>query len=147
MKTNPNWRYSDGGRDKYFKGLTGDCVIRAISIVGGYNYKAVYDDLFNIQQELKIKNPSPRNGVSKKAYHKYLIDRGWSWTPTMFIGSGCKVHVRSWELPKGKHILRLSRHLTSLIDGIIHDTFDPSRNGSRCVYGYYTPPRVAYIEK
>jgi hypothetical protein len=24
-----------------------------------------------------------------------------------------------------------------VIDGVIHDTFDPSRGGTRCVYGYW----------
>jgi hypothetical protein len=27
---------------------------------------------------------------------------------------------------------------TAVIDGIIHDTYDPSRNGTRCVYAYFT---------
>ena len=37
----------------------------------------------------------------------------------------------------GRIIVRLSKHYTCLIDGIIHDTHDPSRNGTRCVYGYW----------
>jgi len=32
----------------------------------------------------------------------------------------------------------LSRHLTTVIDGVIYDTYDPSREGTRCVYGYYS---------
>lgn len=28
-------------------------------------------------------------------------------------------------------------HYTAVIDGIIHDTHDCSRDGSRCVYGYW----------
>jgi len=56
----------------------------------------------------------------------------------MGIGTGCKVHLREEELPKGKIIASVSKHLTTVIDGIIHDTHDPQRNGTRCVYGYYT---------
>jgi hypothetical protein len=26
----------------------------------------------------------------------------------------------------------------AVIDGVIHDTYDPSRDGKRCVYGYFT---------
>ena len=55
----------------------------------------------------------------------------------MQIGSGCKVHLRSDELPGGRLIVRTSRHLVAVIDGEIHDTYDPSREGTRCVYGYY----------
>lgn len=62
---------------------------------------------------------------------------GWVWTPTMFIGSGCKVHLRGDELPAGRLIVSVSKHLVAVIDGVIHDTYDCSRNGTRCVYGYY----------
>ncbi len=29
------------------------------------------------------------------------------------------------------------RHYTAVIDGVINDTHDPSREGTRCVYGYW----------
>jgi hypothetical protein len=56
----------------------------------------------------------------------------------MEIGKGCKVHLRADELPKGKIICSVSRHLVAVIDGVINDTHDCSRDGNRCVYGYYT---------
>lgn len=31
-----------------------------------------------------------------------------------------------------------SKHITAVIGGIIHDTYDHSRGESRCVYGYFT---------
>lgn len=81
------------------------------------------------------------NGVYKQVYKPYLAELGFSWTPTMAIGSGTQVHVRRGELPtSGRHILNLSRHLSVLIDGKIHDVFDPSRNGTRAVYGYWSAP-------
>jgi hypothetical protein len=55
----------------------------------------------------------------------------------MLIGSGCKVHLRPDELPKDTIIVRLSKHLSTVVNGVIQDTFDPSRNGTRCVYGYF----------
>jgi hypothetical protein len=33
--------------------------------------------------------------------------------------------------------VRVSKHLSAVIDGVIQDTHNPSRGGSRCVYGYY----------
>jgi len=56
----------------------------------------------------------------------------------MKVGQGCRVHLRQDELPKGNIIVRVSKHITTVIDGVIHDTFDPSRDGTRCVYGYYS---------
>lgn len=129
METQKN----DGGRSKAgYVGSAGDCVVRAIAIVSGKDYQSVYDDLF------RLSGKSPRQGVSKKIYHRYLLSIGFRWTPCMFIGSGCKVHLKKQELPDGKIICRLSKHLAAVIDGVIHDTFDPSRNGTRCVYGFYS---------
>jgi hypothetical protein len=55
----------------------------------------------------------------------------------MKIGAGCQVHLRSDELPNGILIVKVSKHLTAIVDGVIQDTHDPSRGGTRCVYGYY----------
>jgi hypothetical protein len=63
---------------------------------------------------------------------------GFKWTATMHIGSGCKVHLKSNELPKGRLICNLSKHYTAVIDGVVHDIYAPSRNGTRCVYGYWS---------
>jgi hypothetical protein len=55
----------------------------------------------------------------------------------MSIGSGCQAHLRAKELPAGRLIVRLSKRVAAVIDGVIHNTHDPSRRGTRCVYGYY----------
>ena len=58
----------------------------------------------------------------------------------MAIGSGCTVHLRADELPPGRLIVGVSRHTTAVINGVVHDTHDPTRGGTRCVYGYWSPP-------
>jgi hypothetical protein len=140
MKT---FKYNDGGRkDAGYKGDAGDCVVRSIAIVTGKPYKEVYDAL-NILAETertgkkKKTKSNSRTGVFRVTYEKYLKSLGYTWIPTMGIGTGCRVHVRSDELPKGRLILRVSEHITTMIDGVIHDTYDCSRNGTRCVYGYF----------
>jgi hypothetical protein len=62
----------------------------------------------------------------------------WRWVPTMQFGSVCKVYLREDELPSGRLVINVSKHTTAVIDGVIHDTHDPSRNGTRCVNGYFT---------
>jgi hypothetical protein len=47
------------------------------------------------------------------------------------------VHLKESELPSGRIIVAVSKHLTAVINGEIHDTYDCSREGTRCVYGYY----------
>ena len=57
----------------------------------------------------------------------------------MAIGSGCRVHLRAEELPAGRLIARVSKHFVTVVDGICYDTSDPTRGGTRCVYGYFSP--------
>lgn len=169
--------YDDGGRAAAgFKGNTGDCVTRSIAIATGLPYREVYDLVNAVAKEspkhkLLVRRGKPRyqsrssarNGVLKTDIRKVMQRLGWRWVPTMQIGSGCKVHLCADELPKGRLIVSVSKHLTAVIDGVIHDTHDPQReiavftpdNGRelkpgekrnvngiytiqrRCVYGYY----------
>lgn len=141
------WKENDGGREAAgFKGKTGDCVTRAIAIATGLPYREVYDELHarakaKAKRARKKKHGSPRNGVHRNVYEPYLTELGWTWTPTMQVGRGCKVHLRADELPEGTLIVNCSRHVVAVIDGVAHDTHDPTRDGSRCVYGYYQPPQ------
>ena len=70
-------------------------------------------------------------------FKRYMAALGFTWVPTMQIGSGCRVHLRTSDLPKGRIIVRVTRHLAAVIDGVLHDTHDCSRGGTRCVYGYW----------
>lgn len=137
------WVYDDGGRaDAGYRGHANDCVTRAVAIATGIEYALIYADLNAEAQRERPRNgrrrSSARSGVHKPTTRRYLADIGWEWHPTMQVGSGCRVHLRADELPPGRLVVQLSRHLTAVIDGVIHDTHDPSRDGTRCVYGYWS---------
>ena len=138
--------YSDGGRSKYFKAEhVGDCCVRAICNATGMDYKEVYDALNRLAKtertgKRKKKVSNAREGVYKKTADKYLKSLGWKWKPTMGIGTGCTVHVKADELPSGNLVLNLSRHFTCVKDGVLYDTYDCSKDGTRCVYGYWYKP-------
>jgi hypothetical protein len=143
--------YSDGGRAASgYKRAARDCVARSIAIATGLTYQSVYERLAESTGSQRAtsrsgKRPaSASNGIhtKRKWFKDYMASLGWVWTPTMAIGSGCKVHLRSGELPTGRLIVRVSRHYTAVIDGVIHDTHDPQRGGSRCVYGYWSRPAI-----
>ena len=140
------WHSHDGGRNAAgYQGTTGDCVTRAIAIAAELPYQTVYD-LVNghaaterITRRRKRRGKSTaRTGVYKPTTRRIMTALGWTWHPTMHIGSGCTVHLREGELPMGRLIVAVSKHLTAVVDGIIYDTHDPSREGTRCVYGYWT---------
>jgi len=133
--------YNDGGRAAAgYKGRAGDCVVRAIAIATQKPYQEVYDAINALaltERARTGRRSSARSGVSRTMYERYLRDLGWEWVATMQLSSGCRVHLRRDELPKGRLVVRLSRHLTAVIDGVIHDIYNPDRRGSRCVYGYF----------
>ena len=58
----------------------------------------------------------------------------------MSIGSGTKVHLRADELPSGRLLVKVSSHMTAVIDGVIHDTFDCGKGGRKHVKGYWSAP-------
>lgn len=137
--------YNDGGRaDAGFKGVAGDCCCRAFAIATQKPYKEVYDLINAIGKENETKKnrkgsgkSTARNGVYKSDAKKVAEALGMEWVPTMSIGQGCKTHLKAEELPKGRIVCNVSRHYVAVIDGVINDTFDCSRGGSRCVYGYW----------
>jgi hypothetical protein len=140
-RRNLELKINDGGRAAAgYKRQAGDCVVRSIAIATGIPYQKVYDDLFKANQEFRntSRTKLARSGTHREVLNKYLKKLGWKWTPTMFVGQGCKVHLKKEELPMGTLIVSCSKHLTVVIDGVLNDVFDCSRNGTRCVYGYWT---------
>jgi hypothetical protein len=155
--------YDDGGRSESgFKGSAGDCVCRAIAIAAQIPYNEAYEALASGSAGERITKHNRKRGrvksarmgilVGRKWFKEYMGKLGWKWTPTMGIGTGCKVHLHDGELPMGRLIVSVSKHYTTVIDGVIHDTHDPQREATvvpengidapriarRCVYGYWS---------
>jgi hypothetical protein len=141
------FQFNDGGRaEAGYKGFTSDCVCRAIAIATQKPYKEVYNLINEFAKTEKItkskrSRSSARTGVRKETVRKIMEHLGWEWIPTMQIGQGCNVHLSDGELPMGRLVVTVSGHETAVIDGVINDTYDCSRDGKRCVYGYYKDTR------
>jgi len=137
------FQFHDGGRAKAgYMGNTGDCGVRAVAIAAEMDYVEVYKMVITYSKRERITKKKrrvshPRTGIWAPTYWKILADLGFQWTPTMGIGTGCQVHVKPDELPGGRLVLALSRHYTAFIDGVLHDTYNCAREGTRCVYGYW----------
>lgn len=145
--------YNDGGRaEAGYIGDTRDCVCRAIAIAAQRPYKEVYDLINKYAKNERITKRNPkrsnaRTGRRKETAQKILEHYGFTWVATMHIGQGCTVHLRENELPKGRIVCNLSGHFAAVIDGVLHDTYDCTRDGSRCVYGYYINTDAARDEQ
>lgn len=138
--------YDDGGRAAAgYRGTTGDCVTRAYAIATGTPYAEAYA----LVAEAQAAQGKARTGrtfrAGRKVIDELLAARGFVWTPTMQIGAGCTVHLNSevYEHAYGglvygpPLIVRCSAHVVAVVNGQIRDTYDPSRDGTRCVYGYW----------
>lgn len=150
------WIYDDGGRKRAgFRGeAPGDCVTRAIAIVTERPYRDVYREVntmaTTVERHVRSRKTalavatgrgsSARLGVLKPTTHALMALNLMEWVPTMGIGTGCRVHLRAEELPAGRIICAVSKHVVAVIDGIVYDTHDSTRNGTRCVYGYWRFP-------
>lgn len=141
------FQFNDGGRASEgfrHKKHCGDCVCRAIAIATQRPYSEIYDLILHYAEfertgKRKRKISDPENGVGRYTHSRIMSLLGWEWVPTMGIGTGCKVHLCAEELPAGRIVVNVSHHFTAVVDGVINDTYDPSRGGTRCVYGYYRP--------
>ena len=137
----------DGGRVAAgFQGTAGDCVTRAIAIATEMPYTLIYDRLAegNATQRRSKHGKyggirSAANGIytSRKWFKDYMIELGFVWVPTMGFGTVCKVHLRADELPMGKLVVSVSNRMCAVVDRVLYDDHDCSRDGTRCVYGYY----------
>ena len=123
--------YNDGGRaDAGFRGKTGDCAVRAMSIALELPYADVYRELAQANKDAGRKK-SVRRGVMKKVYSKVLSKYGWEWhSAPKFDGRKARYN----DLPNGRLIARMSKHFAAVIDGELHDSWD-SRH--KIVYGYW----------
>lgn len=138
------WRYDDGGRAAAgFQGKAGDCVARAIAIATGKPYREVYATLAagNATQRAGKRGKrsrSARDGVDTRRawFGRLMASLGFQWIPTMAIGSGCTTHMAVGEVPDNC-IANVSKHIVAVVDGVVRDTHDPTRGGTRCVYGWW----------
>ena len=125
---------NDGGRKIAFPNAdnrAGDCVIRAISIATGNDYKKVWNDLFSISLQTGNFPNADSTCVA------YLEQQGWE---RIKFGKQM-VRLTSNKIPKDKTIICHTRgHWVAMIDGTIFDKWDSrtnSRGDSNRVFSYY----------
>lgn len=131
------WVYDDGGRAASGReGEADDDVARSLAI----STNTPYDTVYRAVAEMYRNSGGPRTARQRipARIWKPWLNEWFGWTPLVTVGSGIHVHVADGELPAtGRYILRLSSHLSSLIDGKIRDAWDPGRDGTRAVYGWW----------
>lgn len=126
------WVYDDGGRAAAgFKGLSGDCAVRAMSIACQVPY---IDARALIKRSAKLGlagNAAISRGVYVVDFSFALETLGWKWQKAPIL-HGRK--AKAANLPPGRFIARMANHYAAVIDGVVYDQWDSSR---KMVYGYW----------
>jgi hypothetical protein len=156
------WVKDDGGRRTSGiaraagrKNEVGDCVTRAIAIASGKPYREVHDALTlatlrhvyaggdggywskHDRRRGGVRAFDPDHGCSDGVYGPYLKSLGWK-----YVSPKGQVRLRADELPRGRLIVSISRHLVAVIDHVIYDTHDCGGAGRVRVKGYWTAPKA-----
>jgi hypothetical protein len=127
--------YDDGGRAAAgFDRRTGDCVCRAIAIATGKPYREVYDGL-NALCALYGGNQRRGRTYAESGVPQHITDLYLGGLQWRFVSTN-KERMRRMDMPAGRLIVRVSKHLFALIDNVVHDNGEHWR-GLRPVHGYY----------
>ena len=100
----------------------------------------IYPDEARVRRKGGIYAFSADHAIAREAYGPYLERLGWKYTSTKELPRGKGIHLCADELPGGRLIVSLPRHLTAVIDGVIHDTIDCSEEGRRRIRGFWAEP-------
>lgn len=112
---------------------TGDCVVRAICNATGKQWHEVYEELCAIGYDL-CDMPN-----QKRVYEKYLDNIGWKKYPMPRKKDGRRYTLAEFADTNGHitSIVSVAKHLTALVDGELHDTWNC---GHKCVGNFYSHP-------
>jgi hypothetical protein len=139
------WEYDDGGRRAAgYKGNTGDCVTRAITIAAGGDYRPTYEEITDRKRRYEQQCPgstgrviTARWGAPWEVVQKLATELGGTWhspTPDGAIPT------------TGRVIVAQDKHVFAVVNGIVRDTFNattkqrPGERRSLACIGYWTFP-------
>lgn len=118
----------DNAHPKHKK--TDDCVVRALALAEGKRWIEVYEELCALGREM-FEMPN-----MKAVYERYLLERGWIKMPMPKKWDNTRFTIKEWadENPNRVMVIRVAKHLTTVIHGDLHDTWNCGR---KCVGNYY----------
>lgn len=123
-----------GGRENYFptklkKDLAGDCIMRAIAIATGIDYKVVWVGMFELGSEI---GRMPNSWVTMDLY---LDSLGWKKCKPFRKSNGRKYKLKDVPIsPDQTYLIRTSKHLTAVVNGELRDVWNC---GAWCANSYY----------
>lgn len=122
------YEYDDGGRaGAGYKGKTGDCGIRAVSIFSGAPYKDVYLAARNLCKCEKVrkrkKASSPRGGLQRDTMDA-LVRQFVPTAERVSFGVGEKPTLSECANRYGRFIGSVTKHFVAVADYTVRDIWD-----------------------
>lgn len=128
------YQYHDGGRaDAGYKGSTGDCVVRAISIITGTPYKVVYKDMAAAMKAEGYRNSGAGSNATRGIKRTRGMRKGRDVQNAVKADYGLvRVKLPAGPRPTyseayeryGDCIVGTVKHVSAIVDGIVFDTSD-----------------------
>lgn len=122
---------NDGGRAASKHDEINDCACRAIAIATERPYHEIWAAF---KELLDAEGPKRASGVSEKVQNEVLTSLGWEWV------HATGKRLQEGDLPMGRLVVCIHGHSVAVINGVIHDTYNPARRGGGgppFVRGYY----------
>jgi len=132
-----DYRFDDGGRAAAgYRGRTGDCVVRAIAICAGEDYRAVYMTMADYMKrngyaasgnahatrERNRKAPRRRGQLgARRVQDRVLEAYGFR---RVRLPAGERPTLTGAHHRYGDCIAGTTRHMAAIVDGALRDTFD-----------------------
>jgi hypothetical protein len=131
--------YDDGGRGSAgYAGSVRDCVARSVAIASGAPYAYVYARLEEMSRgETGVKyQPGPDTGIGFDTADRLMGELGFTFT--QHVACLWRWGRGNGGLPDGRLVLFCGDHCTAMVDGVIHDAYNPIGKGWRLVAGYWS---------
>ena len=132
-----DYRYDDGGREAAgYRGKTGDCVVRAIAICTGEDYRAVYLTMAEhmkrndyaasgnayATRERKRKAPRSKGQIAARRVQDRVLEvYGFR---KVRLPAGARPTFTEAHRRYGDCIVGTTKHVAAIVDGALRDTFD-----------------------
>lgn len=100
-----------------------DCTVRALGLLTGKSWEEMYDELSDLASDNGLMFDSV---IFIEDYLDKRYPRECHYSKT--VGEFAN------EFPYGKYAVTMNGHITAIVDGKIHDTFNPEHRIMRCAW-------------
>jgi hypothetical protein len=126
------FKQDDGGRAQSRRPRQkNDCTVRALAVTLGIEYDFAYEVLASFGRKSGAGFPFKTHAAA--IFANCSADA--TWTAFQAVKGERRLTLPAFcaRYPAGRYIVSMAKHITVVVDGVVHDDFQPGEE--RCVYG------------